>query len=301
MKLLATEMPSAFYMSKRALGVFADLVKARLTGLVLLTAWVGFHLGGQGAKDFPLLVAAMLGTGLLAGGAAVLNQYLERDWDALMPRTQNRPLPARLIAADRALVFGGLLAVAGMAQLAVFVNLLTSLLGAIALSLYLFVYTPLKRVTSFNTLVGAVPGALPPLMGWAAARGTVDVGGWSLFAILFFWQLPHFLAIAWMYRDQYGKAGYIMLPNVDPSGRRTGWQALSHAVGLLPAGLLPVLLGIAGNLYCIGAVVLTLIFVVCAFSFARELSHRSARRLFLYSILYLPLLLGMMVFDKTGG
>ena len=328
MKLSATEMPSAFHASKGALGVIACLIKARLTGLVLLTALVGFYLGmGSREMEFSLLFAAMLGTGLLASGAAVLNQYLEREGDALMPRTQNRPIPAGQIAADHALIFGGFLAVFGIAQLAAFVNLLTSFLGAAALALYLFVYTPLKRVTSLNTVIGAVPGALPPLMGWTAARGTVDVdmggwsliavnpqspsflfvrgtvdmGGWSLFVILFFWQLPHFLAIAWMYRDQYGKAGYVMLPNVDPTGQRAGWHALLHAVGLLPVSLFPFVLGLAGNLYFVGAFLLTLVFIGCAFSFARNPSDPSARRLFFYSILYLPLLLGLMVFDKTGG
>lgn len=302
MKLSATEMPSAFHASKGALGVIACLIKARLTGLVLLTALVGFYLGMDSREmEFSLLFAAMLGTGLLASGAAVLNQYLEREGDALMPRTQNRPIPAGQVAADHALIFGGLLAVFGIAQLAVFVNLLTSFLGAVALALYLFVYTPLKRVTSLNTLIGAVPGALPPLMGWTAARGTVDMDGWSLFVILFFWQLPHFLAIAWMYRDQYGRAGYVMLTNVDLTGQRAGWHALFHAVGLLPVSLFPVALGLAGNLYFVGAFLLTLVFIGCAFSFARNPSDRSARRLFFYSILYLPLLLGLMVFDKTGG
>ena len=300
MKLSATEMPSAFHASKEALGVIACLIKARLTGLVLLTALVGFYLGmDSGKMEFSLLFATMLGTGLLASGAAVLNQYLEREGDALMPRTQNRPIPAGQVAADRALIFGGFLAVFGITQLA-FVNPLTSLLGAASLALYLFVYTPLKRVTSLNTVIGAVPGALPPLMGWTAARGTIDMNGWSLFVILFFWQLPHFLAIAWMYRDQYGKAGYVMLPNVDPTGQRTGWHALLHTVGLLPISLFPVILGLCGNLYFVGSTLLTLVFIGCAFSFACARSDRSARRLFFYSILYLPLLLGLMIFDKTG-
>ena len=302
MKLSATEMPSAFHASKEALGVIACLIKARLTGLVLLTALVGFYLGmDSGEMEFSLLLATILGTGLLASGAAVLNQYLEREGDALMPRTQNRPIPAGQVAADRALVFGGFLSVFGITQLAAFVNPLTSLLGAASLALYLFVYTPLKRVTSLNTVIGAVPGALPPLMGWTAARGTIDMNGWSLFVILFFWQLPHFLAIAWMYRDQYGKAGYVMLPNVDPTGQRTGWHALLHTVGLLPISLFPVILGLCGNLYFAGASLLTLVFIGCAFSFACARSDRSARRLFFYSILYLPLLLGLMIFDKTGG
>ena len=284
--------------SKGTFSVIADLVKARLTSLVLLTTLVGFYLGNQGPANFPLLFAVMLGTGLLAAGAATLNQYLERDFDKLMPRTQDRPIPAGHMSADATLVFGGILSIIGLVELAVFVNLLTAMLGALTIALYLFVYTPLKRVTSLNTIIGAVPGALPPLMGWTAARGSIDMAGWSLFAILFFWQLPHFLAIAWMYRDEYGKAGYVMLPNVDPTGARTGRQALSHTLGLLPVSLCPAVFGVTGGLYFVGAAIMTLVFIGCAFSFTRHLDRVSARRLFFCSIIYLPLLLGLMVFDK---
>ncbi len=284
--------------SKGTFSVIADLVKARLTSLVLLTTLVGFYLGNQGPANFPLLFAVMLGTGLLAAGAATLNQYLERDFDKLMPRTQDRPIPAGHMSADATLVFGGILSIIGLVELAIFVNLLTAMLGALTIALYLFVYTPLKRVTSLNTIIGAVPGALPPLMGWTAARGSIDMAGWSLFAILFFWQLPHFLAIAWMYRDEYGKAGYVMLPNVDPTGARTGRQALSHTLGLLPVSLCPAVFGVTGGLYFVGAAIMTLVFIGCAFSFTRHLDRVSARRLFFCSIIYLPLLLGLMVFDK---
>ncbi|MDA7497236.1 heme o synthase [bacterium] len=300
MKISATDISASASTSKVTFSVLADLVKARLTSLVLLTTLVGFYLGNEGPGNFPLLVAVMLGTGFLAAGAATLNQYLERDYDRLMPRTQDRPIPSGNMSADATLVFGGVLSVAGLLQLAIFVNLLTSVLGAATIALYLFVYTPLKRITSLNTIVGAVPGALPPLMGWTAARGEIDIAGWSLFAILFFWQLPHFLAIAWMYKDEYGKAGYVMLPNVDPTGGRTGRQALSHTLGLLPISLCPTLLGVSGGVYFIGATVLTLIFIGCAISFSRELSRVSARRLFFCSIIYLPLLLGLMVFDKVS-
>lgn len=300
MKISATDIPAPANTSKVTFKVLADLIKARLTSLVLLTTLVGFYLGNEGPGNVSLLLAVMLGTGLLAAGAATLNQYLERDYDRLMPRTQDRPIPAGNMSADATLVFGGVLSVAGLIQLAVFVNLLTSVLGAATIALYLFVYTPLKRVTSLNTIIGAVPGALPPLMGWTAARGEIDIAGWSLFAILFFWQLPHFLAIAWMYRDEYGEAGYVMLPNVDPSGARTGRQALSHTLGLLPISLCPSLLGVSGGLYFVGATVLTLVFIGCAISFSRTLTRVSARRLFFCSIIYLPLLLGLMVFDKVS-
>lgn len=293
-------MSSSVGASRGVLSILADLVKARLTGLVLLTTLVGFYLGNTEPRNFGLLFAVMLGTGLLASGAAALNQYMERDFDKLMPRTQDRPIPAGLMSADTTLVFGGLLSIFGLVQLAVFVNYLTSVLGAATLILYLFVYTPLKRVTSLNTIVGAVPGALPPLMGWTAARGSIDMAGWSLFAILFFWQLPHFLAIAWMYRDEYGQAGYVMLPNVDPSGARTGRQALSHTLGLLPISLCPTFLGVSGGIYFIGATLMTLVFVGCAAAFAFDLNRSNARRLFFCSIIYLPLLLGLMVFDKVS-
>jgi heme o synthase len=300
MKISATDISAPASASKGTFGVLADLVKARLTSLVLLTTLVGFYLGNEGPGNFPLLFAVMLGTGLLAAGAATLNQYLERDYDRLMPRTQDRPIPSGNMSADATLVFGGVLSVTGLLQLAIFVNLLTSVLGAATIALYLFVYTPLKRITSLNTIIGAIPGALPPLMGWTAARGEIDIAGWSLFAILFFWQLPHFLAIAWMYKDEYGKAGYVMLPNVDPSGLRTGRQAVSHTLGLLPISLCPTLLGVSGGVYFVGATVLTLIFIGCAILFSRELNRVSARRLFFCSIIYLPLLLGLMVFDKVS-
>ncbi len=298
MKSSTAEMSTSTQSSKGTLSVLADLVKARLTGLVLLTTLVGFYLGNEGGANFPLLLATMFGTGLLASGAAALNQYLERNYDGLMPRTQGRPIPAGLMSAEATLLFGGVLSIIGLLQLAIFVHLLTSLLGAVTLALYLFVYTPLKRVTSLNTVIGAVPGALPPLMGWVAARGSIDMAGWSLFAILFFWQLPHFLAIAWMYRDEYGQAGFVMLPNVDPSGERTGRQAFSHTLGLLPVSLCPTFFGVSGGVYFIGAVFLALVFIGCAFSFSRQLNRSSARRLFFCSIIYLPLLLGLMVFDK---
>lgn len=282
------------------LSILAELVKARLTALVLLTTLVGFYLGNETPGNFGLLASVMVGTGCLAAGAAALNQYLERDFDKLMPRTQGRPIPAGQMTADATLVVGGLLSIVGLLSLTFLVNPLTSVLGAVTLALYLFVYTPLKRVTSLNTIIGAVPGALPPLMGWTAATGAIDIAGWSLFAILFFWQLPHFLAIAWMYRDEYKNAGFVMLPGVDPTGERTGRQALSHTLGLLPISLCPALFGVSGGIYLIGAVVMTLAFVGCALSFARHMNRASARRLFFCSIIYLPLLLGLMVFDKLN-
>jgi heme o synthase len=285
--------------NKSRFSVFCDLVKARLTALVLITTLVGFYVGARGTLDWALLAHAMIGTALLACGAAALNQFVEREHDAKMRRTEGRPLPSRRLQPDFVLIFGGASSMAGLIYLAVAVNLLTSLLGAITLITYVFVYTPLKRVTWLNTAIGAVPGALPPLMGWTAATNELSGAGWSLFAILFFWQIPHFLAIAWMYRDEYAKAGFVMLPCIDPRGERTGHQAVSHALGLLFVSLCPVLFRFAGVIYFFGALLIGVLFLAAAVAFARQLSVPRARQLFFASIIYLPLLLGLMVLDKV--
>ena len=224
---------------KSAAAVLCELFKLRLTILVLLTTFVGFYLGWRGPMAWGLMLHTLLGTALLAAGASALNQLLERDYDARMRRTEDRPLPSGRMTPEAALIIGGVCAGAGVIWLALAVNQLTAMLGALTLASYLFVYTPLKRLTTLNTAVGAIPGALPPLMGWTAARGEVTGEGWALFAILFFWQLPHFLAIAWMYREDYARAGFVMLPVADPTGARTGKQALSHTLGLLPVSLCP--------------------------------------------------------------
>ena len=242
---------------KSAPAVLGELFKMRLTALVLLTTFVGFYAGGRGPMAWVLMVQTMLGTALLAAGASALNQLLERDYDAKMRRTQDRPLPS-----GRHHAGGGADHRRRFARgrdwpcLALAVNPLTAWLGALTLGSYLFVYTPLKRFTTWNTAIGAIPGALPPLMGWTAARGEVTGGGWSLFAILFFWQLPHFLAIAWIYREDYARAGFVMLPVADPTGARTGRQALGQTLGLLPASLCPFLFGLAGPVYLAGALAL---------------------------------------------
>ena len=298
MKATVQSLPAAALADKSRVAVFCELIKARLTFLVLLTTLVGFYVGFRGAMDYLLMLHTLLGTGLVASGAAALNQFLERQHDARMQRTEDRPLPSGRLPPDTALMFGGLSSAAGLIDLALAVNLETSVLGAITLCSYLFIYTPLKRVTTLNTAIGAVPGALPPLMGWTAARGEINVEGWSLFAILFFWQLPHFLAIAWMYRDDYAKAGFAMLPVFDSDGQRTARQTVSHTLGLLPISLCPFLLKLAGVVYLAGALVLGLAFLWQAVQFSRELTAQRARQLFYASILYLPLLLGLMVLDK---
>jgi len=298
MKATAPPLSESNVVDKPLFSVLCDLVKARLTFLVLLTTLVGFYVGVRGAMDYLLMTHTLLGTALVACGAAALNQLWEREHDARMRRTADRPLPSGRMQPETVLVFGGACSVGGLIYLAFAVNVLTSLLGAITLASYVFVYTPLKRVTWLNTAVGAVPGALPPLMGWAAARNEVTGEGWALFAILFFWQIPHFLAIAWMYRDEYEKAGFVMLPSVDPEGFRTGRQAVSHTIGLLMVSLTPFLFRLTGPIYLFGALVLGAVFVAFAVLFSRQLTRQRARQLFFMSILYLPLLLGMMVFDK---
>jgi protoheme IX farnesyltransferase len=293
-----TTLTSAAALDKSWTAVFADLIKARLTLLVLLTTCVGFYLGERGAVDGLLMFHALLGTALVAAGAAALNQLLERDYDARMRRTAGRPLPSGRLQPATVAIFGGVCTVAGLIYLAVLVNLLTSVLGAVTSISYLFIYTPLKRVSWVNTLVGAIPGALPPLMGWTAARNELNGEGWTLFAILAFWQIPHFMAIAWLYREDYAKAGFVMLPNVDADGTRTAYHAVGNTLALLLASLCPFLLGLNGAFYASVAVAAGAAYCAFAVRFARQLTARRARQLFLASILYLPFLLLAMVCDK---
>ena len=298
MKATASPIAASTVTDKPVFALLCDLFKARLTFLVLLTTLVGFYVGVRGTPDYWLMFHALFGTALVACGAAALNQFWEREHDARMPRTADRPLPSGRMRPETVLVLGGVCSMAGLVYLAFAVNLLTSLLGAVTLASYIFIYTPLKRVTWLNTAVGAIPGALPPVMGWTAARNELTGEGWALFAILFFWQIPHFLAIAWMYRDEYARAGFVMLPSVDPDGFRTGRQAVSHALGLLTVSLTPFLFKLAGPVYVVGALALGIVFAAAAIQFSRQLTRQRARGLFFASILYLPLLLGLMVFDK---
>jgi heme o synthase len=299
MKEVSAEILTARTTEKGWTAVFADLTKARLTALVLLTTLVGFYLGWRGPMDYLLMFNALAATALVASGAAALNQLLEREYDAKMRRTQNRPLPSGRLQPTTVMLLGGITSVAGLVYLALAVNLLTSVLGAVTLISYVFIYTPLKRVTWVNTLVGAIPGALPPLMGWTAARNELSGEGWALFAILAFWQLPHFFAIAWMYRDEYARAGFVMLPNVDADGSRTAQQSVSNTLALLLASLFPFVWHISGQFYLVSAIVLGAGFLFCAIRFARQMTHARARQLFLASIIYLPLLLAALVLDKV--
>ena len=280
------------------LALYADLFKARLTSLVLLTTMVGFYVGFRGPVDYGLLCRTLLGTALLAGGAAALNQLLEREYDGKMRRTQDRPLPSGRLQPQTVLMVGCGSAAIGLICLMLSVNLMTGLVGALSLVCYLFVYTPLKRVTWLNTLAGAIPGALPPLMGWTAARGELSREGLTLFAIQACWQVPHFMAIAWIYREEYARAGFKMLPAIDPQGRRTGRQALGFALALMLVSVCPFLFHLAGPIYLVSALVFGLLFVWFAFQFVRDASVARARQLFYASLLYLPLLLAVMVLDK---
>jgi protoheme IX farnesyltransferase len=307
MSISTNSLGAVAAVDKSRVAVFADLIKARLTALVLLTTLAGFYLGWRGPMDLGLMWHTVFGTGLVAAGAAALNQLLEREHDARMRRTAARPLPSGRLQPVTVMLFGGASSVSGLVYLAWLVNPLTSVLGAVTLVSYLFVYTPLKRVTWWNTAVGAIPGGLPPLMGWAAARGDLGGGGWALFALLAVWQLPHFYAIAWIYRDEYARAGFQMLPGVDPNGLRTARQALGWALTLLPVSALPFAFGFAGPVYLGCALALGAGFVAAAVGFLMRMARgteaealTAARRLFLASIVYLPLVLGAMVLDRGG-
>ncbi len=283
---------------KTGAAIYADLFKARLTLLVLLTTLVGFYIGSRGDVNYLLLLHTVLGTALVASGAAALNQVWEREHDALMRRTADRPLPSGRMQVGTAISIGCGTGIAGLLYLALAVNPVAAGVAACSLLVYVFVYTPLKRLTWLNTIIGAFPGGLPPLIGWAAARGEIGAGGWVLFGIQAFWQLPHFMAIAWIYREEYARAGFQMLSVVDPDGRRTGRQAVLHTALLLPITLLPFVLKLAGPFYLCGAVLLGFSFFWLAVQFASGLTIGLARRLFYFSLIHLPVLLTLMVVDK---
>ena len=276
---------------------FLELTKPRITFLVLVTAAVGYALGAPGRFEAPGFLLMIAGTALLSGGVGALNQYLERDADGLMDRTRHRPLPAGRLLPSEALAFG--LTISGAGLLLLFAaGWLAGLLGLLTAASYLLLYTPLKRVTSLCTVVGAVPGALPPVIGWAAARGELGAGAWALFAVLFLWQLPHFLALAWLYREDYARGGFPMLTVSDTDGSSTGRQALLYAAALLPVSLLAGLLTSAGNAYLWAATALGILFAGAAARFAWKRTNSAARTLFLFSILYLPALFGALVIDR---
>jgi protoheme IX farnesyltransferase len=273
---------------------FLALTKPRLNLLVVATTLAGYYLGVE-RFDAALLASTAVGTALVAGGAAAFNEIFERDTDALMLRTRTRPLPGGRMRVATALWFALALSLGGLALLAVGANWLAAGVAAATLSSYALIYTPLKRKTSLATIIGGIPGGLPPMIGWAAATGTLSVEAWVLFAIVFLWQMPHFLAIAWLCREDYARASLPMLPVVEPDGRSTAHQVVLYASVLVPVSLAPTLVGLAGRLYFGGALVLGLIFLALGIEFARRRTNDTARRLFLGSISYLPLIWGLML------
>jgi protoheme IX farnesyltransferase len=265
---------------------YLELSKARIVMLVLITTAAGYLIG---AKHFfaLTLINTLIGTGLLAGGTNALNQYVEREHDKKMKRTRLRPLPDGRIAPLSALLFAIVISVAGTVYLGLLVNWVTAALGALTLSTYIFVYTPMKRTSTLCTIVGAVPGAIPPMMGWTAATGSIGLGAWILFAILFLWQMPHFMAISWIYREDYGRAGFAMLAVEDEGGEKTAGQAILFSAALLPVTAFAYLAHVAGMVFLIGGLVAAIAFLAAAIVFARTLDNSAAKKLFMVSNLYL--------------
>lgn len=277
---------------------FFELTKPRIAFLLVLTSAASFYAASSGTFEPVLFINAMAAITLLAFGVSTLNQYIERDIDPLMERTAERPLPTRRVTPVEALVFGISLCAAAEVYLLLTTNVLTALLGLVVIVGYVFMYTPLKTRTSLSTVIGAVPGAMPPLMGWTAATGEITVVAWALFATQFLWQFPHFLSIAWLYRKQYANAGILMLPVVEPSGRLTGRQISLFATMLLPVSLAPFFFHAAGALFLSGALLLGVWFLVASIRAARSRSDEMARKLLLVSVIYLPLFFLLLVIDK---
>lgn len=280
---------------------YIALTKPRITWLILMSTGVGYFFGLEdhwhGWASLFILLNTIVGTALIASGTAALNQWYERESDCKMRRTEKRPLPSGSMTPAAAMWFGIALAVLGFAELAIFVNLLSGLLGLFTLVSYLFVYTPLKQRTSLATLVGALPGAMPPMIGYAAASGHLNANAWALFAILFLWQFPHFLAIAWMYREDYARAGILMLPVVEPDGQSTSRQIVIYASTLIPVSLFPTLLGMTGRIYVVGALLLGGWFLYAGLRVAFDRTILRARNVLLVSVVYLPLMYGLMILD----
>ena len=298
MKTAAIDNPTLASSRHSFVTDLAELVKARLTLLVLLTTAVGFYLGSESPIDFARLLHVVFGTAAAAAGAAALNQWWERRADALMRRTRTRPIPAGRMSPLQALALGAVLSVLGVVYLAVLCNALSAALTAITIAIYIFAYTPLKRASTANTAVGAIPGALPPVIGWAAARGDVGPGAWSLFVIVFLWQLPHFFAIAWMCREDYSRAGFRMISSDDSTGERSASQSVFFCILLLILAGLPAFVGIVTYAYEAIELLLGAFFVAVAMRFLRLRTQSAARLLFIASIVYLPLLLAALVLTK---
>lgn len=265
-----------------------------------MSTGIGYFFGATSGWHWLTLLHTVIGTGLIASGTAALNQWYEREGDAKMRRTQARPLPSGRLDPARALWFASAISLLGFAELALFVNLLSAMLGLFTLASYLFIYTPLKRRSPHSTTIGAIPGAMPPLIGFAAAHGSLTIQAWILFGILFLWQFPHFYAIAWMYREDYERAGIVMLPVVEPDGLSTARQMLLYSLILVPVSLMPTFLAMAGNIYLFGAVLLGAVFAYSALRVLLDRTRLHARQVLLASVIYLPLLYTLMVFDRPA-
>jgi len=276
----------------------SELCKARITLMVLVTTLVGFLFGWHGPLDLLYLFQTLGGTALAASGAAALNQVFEVELDARMRRTRNRPLPGRRMTLDEGLIIGIACSVGGIFWLSFATNLYAGILSAVTIGVYVFVYTPLKRVTTLNTIVGAIPGALPPVIGWTAARGQASFESWILFAILFLWQMPHFLSISWLYREDYKQAGFVMLASFDPACQVTGRQSLLYTMGLISVSFIPAMLELTSFWYLPIAAIMGGYFLLMAFRFAISGTDQAARRLFVASIVYLPVTLAALAFAR---
>ncbi len=278
---------------------FVELAKPRLNALVIATTAVGYYMGTDNNINVLTFIHTLIGTALVAGGASAINQVLERDVDTLMQRTKLRPIPCGRLRPAEGMGFGLILSMLGLFQLAFGANILSSALALATLVAYISVYTPLKRLSSSATIIGAVPGAFPPVIGWVAARGTLTAEAVTLFAIVFLWQVPHFFAVAWIWREDFKKAGFLFLPVIDDSGQRTARQIILFSIALFPVSLTPTLMGFTGNTYLAGASFLSSSFIIIAFRFAMDRTSRRARSLFLGSLAYLPLLWGLMIAERA--
>jgi protoheme IX farnesyltransferase len=274
-----------------------ELTKPRIAMMVLITVAIGYLLGARGAANPVQMLLAITGTWLVAGGASVWNQILERDRDALMKRTCRRPLPSGRVEPWEAAAFASVMLAIGLGMLLLGPYPLAAGLAAATFGLYVAVYTPLKAYTTLNTAIGAIPGALPPVIGWVAATGQISIEAWTLFLVMFLWQFPHFLAIAWLCRDDYARGGFKMLPLVDPNGDMTGRQAVAHALTLLPVALLPSAIGLAGPIYFVGALILGAYYLAASIRFCRDVSEATAKKLLRASIIHLPLTLGLLLLN----
>jgi protoheme IX farnesyltransferase len=300
MNIITAEIEETKTISVREkLAAYFELTKPRIAFMLVLTSAAGFYLGNTGSFDWILFINAMLGITLLAFGVATLNQYLERKTDNLMERTSKRPLPTNKILPNEALIFGVLQCAAAEFYLIFAVNWLTAILGLVVIIGYVLLYTPLKTRTSTSTAIGAIPGAMPPLMGWTAAADNITLGAWTLFTLLFLWQFPHFLAIAVMYKEQYAKAGILMLPVVEKEGKITARQIVIFTMMLFPISLTPFFIGMTGFFYLIGAGLLGIWFLYTSIRAARAKSVEQNRKLLLVSVIYLPLIFALMVFNSN--